>query len=127
MITYRLDLDESDYRNLKEMLKLYEKEKNRIIEHNKNCNEIEGIEELYLSEELVEKIMNPKQINSSGKKILAAEKATQARTEKAKRKIENAVNLLRLEGREITPYIVAKKAHVSFVTAKKYLTSLTSS
>jgi len=51
----------------------------------------------------------------------AAAKATKTRQEKAKRKIQDAINLLRLEGEEITVYKVAKKAGVSYNTAKKYL------
>ena len=54
----------------------------------------------------------------------AAYSATEARSKKAKEKINNAINLLRLQGKEITPYAVAKEAGVSFVTARKYLNSL---
>jgi len=50
----------------------------------------------------------------------ATKKATYAREMKAKKKIENAVNLLRIEGKKITAYTVAKRAEVSFVTARKY-------
>ena len=51
----------------------------------------------------------------------AAAKATKTRQENAKRKIQDAINLLRLEGEEITAYKVAKKAGVSYNTVKKYL------
>jgi len=51
----------------------------------------------------------------------AAAKATKTRQEIAKRKIQDAINLLRLEGEEITAYKVAKKAGVSYNTVKKYL------
>jgi len=57
----------------------------------------------------------------SPKKREAAHKATQIRQERVKRKIQDAMNILRLEGREITPYAVAKVAGVSYNTAKKYL------
>lgn len=50
----------------------------------------------------------------------ATKKATYAREMKAKKKIENAFNLLRLEGKKITAYSLAKRAEVSFVTARKY-------
>ena len=48
-------------------------------------------------------------------------KARTARTQKTKEKIQNAINLLRIEGKEITPYQVAKAADISYNTAKKYL------
>jgi len=51
----------------------------------------------------------------------ATKKATYAREMKAKKKIENAVNLLRLEGKKITAYSLAKQAGVSFTTARKYI------
>jgi len=59
--------------------------------------------------------------HTSPKKTEAAHRATQVRQERVKRKIENAVNLLRLEGKKITPYAVSKVAGVSYNTAKKYL------
>jgi len=40
---------------------------------------------------------------------------------KTKEKIQNAINLLKLEGKEITAYRVAKEAGVSYNTARKYL------
>ena len=51
-------------------------------------------------------------------------KARQARTAKTKEKVQNAINLLRIEGKEITAYQVAKVADISFNTAKKYLKDL---
>lgn len=49
------------------------------------------------------------------------EKARTARTKKTKEKIQNAINLLRIEGKEVTAHRVAKVAGISFVTARKYL------
>jgi response regulator of citrate/malate metabolism len=51
----------------------------------------------------------------------AAYTATEARSKKVKEKIQNAINLLRMQGKEITAYAVAKEAGISFVTARKYL------
>jgi uncharacterized protein (DUF2384 family) len=48
-------------------------------------------------------------------------KATEARSKATKKKIENAINIIRMEGEEITPYKVAKVAGVHFNTAKKWL------
>lgn len=59
--------------------------------------------------------------NVSPKKTNAARKATEIRKKRTQEKIQNAINLLKMEGKEITPYAVAKVAGVSFNTAKKYL------
>lgn len=55
------------------------------------------------------------------KKAISAKNATKARQKKAKEKIENAINLLRLENEKISYYSIAKKAEVSYNTVKKYI------
>ncbi len=57
----------------------------------------------------------------SAKKVESAKRATEIRVKRVKEKINNAINLLRLENKEITPYSVAKTAGISYNTAKKYL------
>jgi len=57
----------------------------------------------------------------SKKKQESARKATEIRVKRVKEKINNAINLLRLENKEITPYAIAKTAGISYNTAKKYL------
>ena len=52
-----------------------------------------------------------------------AYKATTAKINKTKEKIQNAINLLRLQGEEINPYRIAKLANVSYNTARKYFKS----
>ena len=49
-----------------------------------------------------------------------AKKATTAKVTKTREKIQNAINLLRLQGEEINPYRIAKVAGVSYNTARKY-------
>ena len=64
---------------------------------------------------------------STDKQKRAAKQATRIRQERARQKVQDAVNLLRLEGLkegEITPYRVAKVAGISYNTAKKYLTEM---
>jgi len=70
---------------------------------------------------LESKINNPSEIRHSSKKERATQKATEARTKQAKAKIENAMNLLRLENKKITYYSIAKSAGVSYQTVKKYI------
>jgi len=107
-ITYRLDLDELELENLRE-----------ILEYAKRYAASQP-QELYFSDYLIEKIANPKKIEYSGKKGFAAMKATEARMKKTKEKIVNAINILRMENKEITPYQVAKVSGVSYNSAKKY-------
>lgn len=99
---YRLDLTEEEFFQLKECIKL---QLNNGTETNK----------------LREKIEKPKEIKYSKKKIQATKKATNERIKKVKEKIQNAINILRMEQKKITHYSVAQMAEVSFLTVKKYL------
>lgn len=57
----------------------------------------------------------------SPKKQESAQRARAVLQQRTKEKIQNAVNLLKMEGKDITPYRVAKVAGVSYNTARKYL------
>lgn len=54
-------------------------------------------------------------------KRTATKKAVKTKIETVKRKIENTVNLMLLEGKEITPARVAAESGVSYNTAAKYI------
>jgi len=69
--------------------------------------------------EIIEKYSS--KIEPSNKRIESAKRASQIKAKKAKEKIDNAINLLKLQREEITIYKVAKTAKVSYNTAKKYL------
>jgi len=99
--TYRLDLSEDEYENLIKLLG------DKPSEYG------------YIS--LNEKLHNPKKIKYSGKKAMAAEKATDVRTQRAKEKMQNAINILRMENKKITVYSIAKTANISYSTVKKYI------
>ncbi len=58
---------------------------------------------------------------TSEKKQSSAKEALKVKVTKTKEKIQNAINLLRLQGKHINPYQVAKTAGVSYNTARKYL------
>jgi len=62
--------------------------------------------------------------SKTSKRQNAAYWATEVRTKKVKEKIQNAINLLNLENKAITPYQVAKTAGISYNTAKKHLKAL---
>ena len=57
----------------------------------------------------------------SRKKQESAKKALKIKVTKTKEKIQNAINLLKLQGRAINPYRVAKISGVAYNTAKKYV------
>ena len=57
----------------------------------------------------------------SAKKQESAKRARAILQARTKEKIQNAVNILRMQGEEITPYKVAKTAGISYNTARKYL------
>ena len=57
----------------------------------------------------------------SQKHLENANIATKTKVSKTKEKIQNAINLLRLQGEPVNPYRVAKTAGVAYNTAYKYL------
>jgi len=57
----------------------------------------------------------------SPKKQDTARAALKVKVSKTKEKIQNAINLLRLQGKPINAYQVAKLSGVAYNTARKYL------
>jgi len=57
----------------------------------------------------------------SQKKQDTAREALKIKVSQTKEKIQNAINLLRLQGKPINPYQVAKLSGVAYNTARKYL------
>jgi len=86
----------------------------KIVEILRSKNENEIVEELKSAEE---------KYNSSitENKKTAPKKANQTKVKNSKKKIENAINLIRLEGDNITAYRISQKSGVAYNTAKKYL------
>jgi len=93
---YRIDMNAIEFRKLRELV------------------ERSG------DEELIRAIKRVREIKPSIKKAVAAAEAAEAKSKIALEKIQNAVNLLKLEGKRVTPYLVAKTAGISYNTAKKY-------
>lgn len=77
-------------------------------------------DELMTLDRLSDKIEDEQDKEISPKKQKAMIEATNARIKKAKKKIENSINILRMENRPITIYSVVKKSGVSYNTASKY-------
>ena len=97
---YRLDLDLEEILNLK-----------LLLEESSSS----GLESI------LSKVDNIKIIKFSPEKQRAVQEATKARSKKAKDKIQNAINLLRLEGKKITHYSIAKVGQVSYNTVIKVI------
>jgi hypothetical protein len=116
MFTYRLDLQEHEIEFLKSVVEDIKNkyEKSHDLEDDEQ-------EKLFYANELLQKVNNPKKIKYSGKKGNAAEHATEVRTKRAKKKIQNAINILRMENKKLTHYSIAKTAGVSYTTVKKYI------
>jgi len=55
------------------------------------------------------------------KKQSSIQEATKHRQDTAKAKIINAINILRLEGKGLTVYAIAKESGCSYNTVKKYM------
>jgi len=66
------------------------------------------------------KLKSIKPIAPTTKQLEAVKKATETRVKRTKKKIETAINQLRLENRPITMYAVAKIGRLSPNTVKKY-------
>lgn len=68
----------------------------------------------------LKKLEKAKPLSPTPKQLEAVKKATETRVKKTRRKIETAINQLRLENRPITMYAVAKVGRLSPNTVKKY-------
>ena len=108
---YRIDLLKHEFESLKVLI-------NYIKEYAKLYKERTG-QELYIYDDLLEKLENPKKIHHD-KRFISTSKATETRMKRVKEKIINAINLLRLEDKKITAYAVSKASGVSYQTVKKY-------
>jgi len=120
---YRLDLNYYEFEILEKHMsaleKLYKEKYNQFKDDNTLKEFYEN--DLISLNEIKEKINKPKKIKRSDNKIYASYKATQARTKKAKEKIQNAINILRMQDKKLTHYSIAKEANVSYLTVKKYI------
>ena len=106
----RLDLNESEFDCLKRYID-FEKMEEVANKYKEEC----------IESTLLEKLNNPKVIEYSQKRVVASFRATESRTKAAKEKIQNAINILRMENKKITHYSIAQTSGVSFTTVKKYL------
>jgi len=92
------------------------------IDKIKEAYEVTKDEEFNVYLKFLKMLENPNVIKYSPKKIKAAATATEARIEKVKEKINNAINILKLEGKKLNFHNIAKTAGVAYLTVRKYLT-----
>ena len=76
---------------------------------------------LEILQELVEEIKKEYAKPIKTTKRNATKKAIIVKQERAKKQVQDAINLLRMENKEPTAYAVAKVAGISYNTASKYL------
>ena len=88
---------------------------NKLIEKVDKLGENEPIKQA------LENLIKNAEVIENKRNLENAKKATEIKKLKAKEKVQNAVNLLRLQGEEVNAYRVAKIAGISYNTARKYL------
>ena len=112
----RLDLPKLEYEYLIKCIdfeKLEEIEK-RIEKDNENFETVKSFN-------IIDKLNNPKEIEYSSNKSIAAMKATEIRSKKVKYKMNIGIEILQTQKKEITHYAIAKISKVSFNTVKKHM------
>jgi len=72
------------------------------------------------NDELKTLVVNAKKIKKSSKKVEASAKASKAKAKKSLEKIQNAINILNLENKNLSIYAISKVAGISWITVKKY-------
>ena len=87
---------------------------------NKLFKELEKLRKNSKLRKAVETIIEAGEIIENNSKVDNANKAAKAKQDTAKEKVQNAINLLKLQGEEVNPYRVSKIAGISYNTARKY-------
>ena len=111
LIYKRLDLTEEEYKSLIECVD-FEKLKD-IEKEYENVKSFKGFN-------IIDKLTNPKSIEYSANKSVAALRATDVRSEKVKYKMNIAIEILQTQKKQITHYAIAKISNVSFNTVKRH-------
>jgi Fic family protein len=88
---------------------------------NKLLEKVDKLGENEPIKQALENLIKNAEIIENKRNLENAKKATEIKKLKAKEKVQNAVNLLRLQGEEVNAYRVAKIAGISYNTARKYL------
>ena len=73
-----------------------------------------------LSDEIIKKLTEPKEIKNSIKKTLAMSEAREAKSAKVQQKVKNAIEYLVRREEKVTYSSISEVAQVNRATAKKY-------
>ena len=88
---------------------------NKLIEKVDKLGENEPVKQA------LENLLKNAEVIENKRNLENTKKATEIKKLKAREKVQNAINLLRLQGEEVNAYRVAKIANISYNTARKYL------
>ena len=88
---------------------------------NKLLEKVDKLGENEPIKQALENLIKNAEVIENKRNLENTKKATEIKKLKAKEKVQNAVNLLRLQGEEVNAYRVAKIANISYNTARKYL------
>ena len=88
---------------------------------NKLLEKVDKLGENEPVKQALENLLKNAEVIENKRNLENTKKATEIKKLKAKEKVQNAVNLLRLQGEEVNAYRVAKIANISYNTARKYL------
>ena len=88
---------------------------------NKLLEKVDKLGENEPVKQALENLLKNAEVIENKRNLENTKKATETKKLKAREKVQNAVNLLRLQGEEVNAYRVAKIANISYNTARKYL------
>ena len=88
---------------------------------NKLLEKVDKLGENEPIKQALENLIKNAEVIENKRNLENTKKATEIKKLKAKEKVQNAINLLRLQGEEVNPYRVAKIANISYNTARKYI------
>ena len=87
---------------------------------NKLLEKVDKLGENEPIKQALENLIKNAEVIENKRNLENAKKATETKKLKAREKVQNAVNLLRLQGEEVNPYKISKLAGISYNTARKY-------
>ena len=87
---------------------------NKLIEKVDKLGENEPVKQA------LENLLENAEVIENKRNLENTKKATETKKLKAREKVQNAINLLRLQGEEVNPYKISKLAGISYNTARKY-------
>ena len=88
---------------------------------NKLLEKVDKLGENEPVKQALENLLKNAEVIENKRNLENTKKATEIKKLKAREKVQNAINLLRLQGEEVNAYRVAKIANISYNTARKYI------